>query len=63
MKFGVLTLMDGLYNMFKSDGNVFDRILGFGKAIVGLATVFLGIRWLKNPLKLIKDIREWSYQS
>ena len=57
MKFGVLTLMDGLYNMFKSDGNVFDRILGFGKALVGFATVFLGIRWLKNPLKLIKDIR------
>ena len=57
MKFGVLTLMDGLYNMFKSDGSVFDRILGFGKALVGFATVFLGIRWLKNPLKLIKDIR------
>ena len=56
MKFGVMTLMDGLYNMFKSDGNVFDRILGFGKAIIGLATVFLGIRWLKNPFKLIKDI-------
>ena len=57
MKFGVLTLMDGLYNMFKSDANVFERILGFGKALVGFATVFLGIRWLKNPLKLIKDIR------
>ena len=57
MKFGVLTLMDGLYNMFKSDGSVFDRILGFGKALVGFATVFLGIRWLKNPLKLIKDIK------
>ena len=57
MKFGVLTLMDGLYNMFKSDGSVFDRILGFGKALIGFATVFLGIRWLKNPLKLIKDIR------
>lgn len=56
MKFGVMSLMDGLYNMFKSDGSVFDRILGFGKAIVGLATVFLGIRWLKNPFKLIKDI-------
>ena len=57
MKFGVLTLMDGLYNMFKSDANIFERILGFGKALVGFATVFLGIRWLKNPLKLIKDIR------
>ena len=57
MKFGVMTLMDGLYNMFKSDANIFERILGFGKALVGFATVFLGIRWLKNPLKLIKDIR------
>jgi hypothetical protein len=57
MKFGVITLMDGLYNMFKSDANIFERILGFGKALVGFATVFLGIRWLKNPLKLIKDIR------
>ena len=56
MKFGVLTLMDGLYNMFKSDANVFERIIGFGKAIIGFATVFLGIRWLKNPFKLIKDI-------
>ena len=42
---------------FKSDANVFERILGFGKALVGFATVFLGIRWLKNPLKLIKDIK------
>ena len=56
MKFGVLTLMDGLYNMFKSDANVFERIIGFGKALIGFATVFLGIRWLKNPFKLIKDI-------
>jgi hypothetical protein len=56
MKFGVITLMDGLYNMFKSDANIFERILGFGKALVGFATVFLGIRWLKNPFKLIKDI-------
>ena len=56
MKFGVMTLMDGLYNMFKSDANVFERIIGFGKALVGFATVFLGIRWLRNPFKLIKDI-------
>ena len=56
MKFGVMTLMDGLYNMFKSDANVFERIIGFGKALIGFATVFLGIRWLKNPFKLIKDI-------
>ena len=56
MKFGVLTLMDGLYNMFKSDANVFERIIGFGKALIGFATVFLGIRWLKNPFKLINDI-------
>ena len=56
MKFGVMSLMDGLYNMFKSDGSVFDRILGFGKALIGFSTVFLGIRWLKNPFKLIKDI-------
>ena len=48
--------MDGLYNMFKSDANVFERIIGFGKALIGFATVFLGIRWLKNPFKLIKDI-------
>ena len=56
MKFGVMTLMDGLYNMFKSDANVFERIIGFGKALIGFATVFLGIRWLRNPFKLIKDI-------
>ena len=56
MKFGVRTLMDGLYNMFKSAANVFERIIGFGKALIGFATVFLGIRWLKNPFKLIKDI-------
>ena len=35
------------------------KILGFGKAIIGLATVLLGIRFLKNPFKLIKDDCEW----
>tara|TARA_A200000159_G_scaffold46362_1_gene42658 strand:- start:1464 stop:3248 length:1785 start_codon:yes stop_codon:yes gene_type:complete len=56
MKFGVLTLIDGLYNMFSDDTSWLDKILGFGKALIGLGTVLLGVRWLKNPLKLVKDI-------
>ena len=56
MKFGVMSLMDGLYAMFSDDTSWLDKILGFGKALIGLGTVLLGIRWLRNPLKLVKDI-------
>ena len=56
MKFGVMSLMDGLYAMFSDDTSWLDKILGFGKALIGLGTVLLGIRWLRNPLKLVKDL-------
>ena len=32
------------------------KTLGFGKAIIGIGSILLGIRYLKNPLKIIKDI-------
>ena len=55
-KFSITTTIDGLYNLLKDDATWQDRLLGFGKAIVGIGSIVLGIRYLKNPTKIITDI-------
>ena len=55
-KFGVTSTIDGLYELFSGETTWWEKTLGFGKAIVGIGTILLGIRYLKNPLKIIKDI-------
>ena len=55
-KFGVFNTLDGLAKMF-GDGNWIQKLVGFGQFIAGLATLFLGVRWLKNPLNIVKDFK------
>jgi hypothetical protein len=55
-KWSITTTIDGLYDLLKDDATWQERLLGFGKAIVGIGSIVLGIRYLKNPTKLIKDI-------
>jgi len=52
----ITTTIDGLYDLLKDDATWQDRLLGFGKAIVGIGTILLGVRYLSNPTKIIKDI-------
>jgi len=55
-KSGIGNTLDGLTKMF-GNGNWIEKLLGFGQFIAGIATLFFGMRWLKNPLNLVKDFR------
>ena len=55
-KFGVTSTIDGLYDLFSDETNWWEKTLGFGKAIIGVGSILLGVRYLSNPLKIIKDI-------
>lgn len=55
-KSGVFNTLDGLSKMF-GDGSWIQKLVGFGQFVAGLATLFFGIRWLKNPLKLVTDFK------
>jgi hypothetical protein len=55
-KFGITNTIDGLYNLLRDDASWWDRIVGLGQAIAGIGAIVLGVRYLKNPLKVVKDI-------
>lgn len=55
-KFGITNTIDGLYNLLRDDASWWDRIVGLGQALAGIGAVVLGVRYLSNPLKLVKDI-------
>lgn len=55
-KFGITNTIDGLYDLFSDDTSWWEKTLGFGKAILGVGAILLGVRYLSNPLKIIKDI-------
>ena len=45
-KFSITTTIDGLYDLLKDDATWQDRLLGFGKAVVGIGSIVLGISCL-----------------
>ena len=55
-KFGITQTIDGLYSILSDDTSWWEKTIGFGKAIIGIGSLFLGLRWLTNPVKLAKDI-------
>lgn len=55
-KFGITNTIDGLYNLLRDDASWWDRITGLGQAIAGIGAIVLGVRYLRNPLKIVKDI-------
>lgn len=55
-KFGVTTTIDGLYDLFRDDTTWWEKTIGLGKAIVGIGSAILLIRYLSNPTKIITDI-------
>ena len=50
-------LMDGLYDLLRDDATWWERLTGFAKSFIHLGALFVGLRWLTNPVKLIKDVR------
>jgi len=55
-QFGITQTLDGLYMMLSGETKWWEKLLGFGKALLGLSTIILGIGFLKNPIKTIKMI-------
>ena len=48
-------MLDGLSKMFDPNASWWEKITGFGQFFIALGTGLLALRWLKNPLKLVKD--------
>ena len=57
VEFGVISALEGFTNMFGSDRSLLDRLKGFLQFAVGIFSLFLVNRYLKNPFKLIKDVK------
>ena len=58
-KFGITNTIDGLYKLLSDDSSWMDRIVGFGQAFLGFASIFIGMKgiaWLLNPVKVVKGI-------
>ncbi|WLW37325.1 endolysin [Synechococcus phage S-RS29] len=54
-KFGIVNTIEGLYDLLKEDATWEERLGGFLQGIVGFGSLLIGIRWLKNPTKIVTD--------
>ena len=54
-KMGVVNTIEGLYTLLSDESSPWERIGGLVRGLTGLGTLLLGIRWLKNPVRLITD--------
>lgn len=51
----VTNILDGFSTLIDGEKNWKDRLGGFLKFALNLAAILIGIRWLSNPVKMIKD--------
>ena len=58
-KFGTNMAFNGLYEMLADDSTWWERLVGFGKFIVGVGTLLLPLRWLTigGAARLIGDLK------
>ena len=58
-KFGTSTAFNGLYEMLADDSTWWERLVGFGKFIVGVGVLLLPFRWLSiaGAATLLKDVK------
>ena len=54
-KFGVVNTIEGLYKLLSDETNWWEKLGGLLQAAAGLGTLLLGIRWLSNPMNIVKD--------
>ena len=55
-KFGLTNTIDGLYALLSDETSWWEKIVGFGKVVLGLGTLLIALPYLLNPVKLIKGI-------
>ena len=49
--------IDNLYDLFTKDEPWWEKIGTFFKAVVNFAGLVIAIRWLSNPMKIVKDFK------
>ena len=54
-KFGVVNTIEGLYTLLSDESSPWEKVGGLVRGLVGLGTLLLGLRWLSNPLTVVKD--------
>ena len=54
-KFGVVNTIEGLYTLLSDETSWWEKLGGLLQAAAGLGTLLLGIRWLSNPMNIVKD--------
>ena len=59
-KFSTNNILDGLYDMLRDDATWWERLVGFGKFLVGAGTALLAFRWL-NPLAIGRTLRDMKW--
>ena len=60
-KFSTNNILDGLYDMLRDDASWWERLVGFGKFLVGAGTALLAFRWL-NPLAIGRTLRDMKWK-
>ena len=48
-------ILDGIAKMWDPEATWWEKLAGFGQFFISLGGLLLGLRWLKNPVKLVKD--------
>lgn len=48
-------ILDGISKMWDPEATWWEKLAGFGQFFISLGGLLLGLRWLKNPVKLVKD--------
>jgi len=59
-KFSTNNILDGLYDMLRDDATWWERLVGFGKFLVGAGTALLAFRWL-NPLAIGRTLGDMKW--
>ena len=48
--------IDGLYDFFREDSTWWEKFTGFLKGFGNFALLMIGLRWITNPAKMVKDV-------
>ena len=55
VKFGFVNTIEGLYKLLSDDTSWWEKLIGFGQALLGIGTLFLTLRWLGDWKTIVTD--------
>ena len=53
--FGVTNTIEGLYTLLSDESSPWEKVGGLVRGLTGLGSILLGLRWLRNPTRLVTD--------